>query len=128
MPPCLHGRNKSSLLLLFAMGAAESSVQRDGTSQEDASVSELSAIQEGGGVLESKVQPHHCPPAFHPAVYALRLWLPTRNPPLDPLLKFGRITLPVRNRSFLLSNGTSCLQPCSSSSSSSGHGSSPCTR
>ncbi|TWW68822.1 A-kinase anchor protein 12b isoform X1 [Takifugu flavidus] len=40
------------------MGAAESSVQRDATSQEDASVSasaaELSAIQEGGGVLESK--------------------------------------------------------------------------
>lgn len=42
------------------MGAAESSAQRDAASQEDASVSasagELSAIQEGGGVLESKVR------------------------------------------------------------------------
>lgn len=76
------------------MGAAESSVQRDATSQEDASVSasaaELSAIQEGGGVLESKVQPDHCPPFIrvnlvpNAVVYALRLCVHTRNPPLDP--------------------------------------------
>lgn len=55
----LYGR-ESSLVWLFTMGAAESAAQRDAASQEDASVSasaaELSAIQEGGGVLESKVR------------------------------------------------------------------------
>lgn len=71
------------------MGAAESSVQRDATGQEDASVpasaAELSAIQEGGGVLESKVQPEPGPP-FIPVdliptrvVYPLRLCVHTRS-------------------------------------------------
>lgn len=58
-------------------------------------------------------------------VYALRLYVHTGNSPLENVvLKFVRIALHVRNRSFLLSNGTSCLQPCSCSS----HGSSPHTR
>lgn len=78
---CFHGRNTSSLLWLFAMGAAESSVQRDATSQEDASVSasgaELSAIQEGGGVLESKVQRDHCPPFIRVNLVPMRLFVPS---------------------------------------------------
>lgn len=47
------------------MGASESSAQRDAESQEDASVSasagELSAMQERGGVLESKVRQDPAP-------------------------------------------------------------------
>lgn len=119
----------------FAMGAAESSVQRDPTSQEDASVSasaaELSAIQEGGGVLESKVQPDQSPPFIgvnlvaNTVVYTLRLCVHTRNSPLDPVWKCMRVTLHVRNRRFLLSNGTSCLQSCSNKSS--GNSSSSCS-